>query len=226
MGRQGTGSRHGAGTGGRAGRTTGRATDRRGTTGRAEGMPAVPARARGGARRAGLRLVTAVALLALAGCGSDQAASVAPKGWGTLETPSVSVAHPPAFKEQGEAERSRFNAAAATLTEDGRAVGTITVQLGFTEADSAEEAAIGAEAGIALGSTPKGQKEITVAGPEGRREARRIDFEFTRGPDRVRGVLVAGLDTARKAYAVRVDAVKGRLGDDDLKKIVESVEVR
>ncbi|WP_432075151.1 hypothetical protein [Streptomyces wuyuanensis] len=196
-----------------------------GTSGRTRGTPDAAGRGLRLARRTGGRLAAAVALLALAGCGSDQGAAVTPEGWGTLETPSVRVAHPPAFKEQGEAERSRFNAAAATLTEGGRAVGTITVQLGFTEADSAEEAAIGAEAGIALGSTLKGQKEITVAGPEGRQEARRIDFEFTRGPDRVRGVIVTGLDTARKAYAVRVDAVKGRLADDDLRKIVESVAV-
>ncbi|MEU2161670.1 hypothetical protein QRN89_22095 [Streptomyces chengbuensis] len=213
-------SRRGAGT-------TGRDAEPRDPGGRAQGAPPAAARVRGGARRTGLRLVTAaVAVLAVAGCGSDQGSAVTPEGWGTLETPSVTVARPPAFEEQGAAERSGYNAAAATLTEDGRAVGTITVQLGFTEADSAEEAAIGAEAGIALGSTLKGQKEITVAGPEGRREARRIDFEFTRGQDRVRGVIVAGLDTARKAYAVRVDAVKGRLGDDDLKKIVDSVAVR
>lgn len=196
-----------------------------GTSGRVQGAPGAAGRGRRFVRRTGGRLAAAVALLALAGCGSDQGAAVTPEGWGTLETPSVTVAHPPVFKEQGEAERSRFNAAAATLTEGGRAVGTITVQLGFTEADSVEEAAIGAEAGIALGSTLKGQRKITVAGPEGRQEARRIDFEFTRGPDRVRGVIVTGLDTARKAYAVRVDAVKGRLADDDLKKIVESVAV-
>ncbi|MFG2757500.1 hypothetical protein [Streptomyces wuyuanensis] len=204
---------------------SGRPAGPRGAGGRARGAPGAAGRGRRLARRTGGRLAAAVAVLTLVGCGSDQGAAVTPEGWGTLETPSVTVAHPPAFKEQGEAERSGFNAAAATLTEGGRAVGTITVQLGFTEADSAEEAAIGAEAGIALGSTLHGQKEITVAGPEGRREARRIDFEFTRGPDRVRGVIVTGLDTARKAYAVRVDAVKGRLADDDLKKIVESVAV-
>ncbi|MEU3304010.1 hypothetical protein ABZ729_29975 [Streptomyces sp. NPDC006678] len=183
------------------------------------------------ARRTAGRLLAAaslsVALLGTAACGSGAQDGTAPEGWGVLETAAVTVAHPPAFKEQGDAGRSRFNAAAATLSEGGRAVGTITVQLGFTEADSAEEAAIGAEAGIALGSTLKGQKEITVSGPEGgRAEARRIDFAFTVKGDRVDGVIVAGLDADRKAYAVRVDAVQGRLGDDDLKRIIESVTVR
>ncbi|WP_328726072.1 hypothetical protein [Streptomyces sp. NBC_00259] len=211
------------------------ATSTRATNPGATSTHATNAGALSTARRTAGRLLSAasltasltVALLGTAACGSGARAGTAPEGWGVLETAAVTVAHPPAFKEQGDAGRSRFNAAAATLSEGGRVVGTITVQLGFTEADSAEEAAIGAEAGIALGSTLKGQKEITVAGPEGgRSQARRIDFAFTVKGDRVGGVIVAGLDADRKAYAVRVDAVQGRLGDDDLKRIIESVTVR
>ncbi|MER6994325.1 hypothetical protein [Streptomyces sp. NPDC000410] len=173
-------------------------------------------------------LVAGVAALLAAvatGCGSGQETGAVPEGWGTLKTASVTVARPPSFTEQSDTERSKHNAAAATLSEGGKPVGMITVQLDFTEADSAEEAAIGAEAGIALGSTLKGQKEIQVVGPDGRQEARRIDFEFTEKGDRVAGVIVAGLDARKKAYAVRIDAVEGRLDDGDLKKIVESVTV-
>jgi hypothetical protein len=165
------------------------------------------------------------AALLTAGCGTQTGATT-PEGWGTLRTPAVTVAHPPAFTPQSDARRSEHNAAAATRAEGGRAVGTITVQLDFTEADSAEEAAIGAEAGIALGSTLQGQREIRVAGPDGKQEARRIDFEFTQqGGTRVKGVIVAGLDARKKSYAVRIDAAKGGLADGDLKKIIDSITV-
>ncbi|MFJ2670522.1 hypothetical protein [Streptomyces sp. NPDC087525] len=159
----------------------------------------------------------------VAGCGTDTTAGVVPEGWGTLKTSAVTVAHPPAFTPQSAGERSTYNAAAATLTKDGKDVGMITVQLDFTNADSVDEAAIGAEAGIALGSTLGKQRKVEVAGPEGRTEARRIDFEFTEKGSRIKGVIVAGLDSAKKSYAVRVDAAKGRLGDGDLTKIIDSI---
>ncbi|MEV6421970.1 hypothetical protein [Streptomyces sp. NPDC051662] len=159
----------------------------------------------------------------VAGCGTDTTAGVVPEGWGTLRTSAVTVAHPPAFTPQSAGERSEYNAAAATLAEDGKDIGMITVQLDFTHADSVEEAAIGAEAGIALGSTLGEQRKIEVAGPEGGTEARRIDFEFTEKGSRIKGVIVAGLDSAKKSYAVRVDAAKGRLGDGDLTKIIDSI---
>ncbi|MET7714770.1 hypothetical protein [Streptomyces sp. NPDC005407] len=168
----------------------------------------------------------------LTGCGSeDSAASTVPEGWKTLKTSSVSVSYPPGFAEQGDAERSKFNAAAATLTEAGKAVGMITVQLDFTNADSAEEAAIGAKAGVQLGSTLKGQRDVKVAGTD---DAKRIDFEFSstgkantppKGT-RIGGVIVTGLDSKDKTFAVRIDAQKGKLDDADLKKIIDSVEVR
>ncbi|WP_405601548.1 hypothetical protein OG741_25370 [Streptomyces sp. NBC_01410] len=167
--------------------------------------------------------LTAAVLLA-AGCGTDTVGQ-APEGWGTLRTPAVTVAHPPAFVPQSDAQRSKHNAAAATLTAGGKAVGMITVQLDFTEADSAEEAAIAAEAGIALGSKLQGQREIRVNGPKGEEAARRVDFEFTQQGARIRGVIVAGLDAGDTAYAVRIDAAEGRLADGDLKRIIDSITV-
>ncbi|MFD7221102.1 hypothetical protein ACFV9P_08800 [Streptomyces sp. NPDC059892] len=170
--------------------------------------------------------VCAAVVALVAGCGTDTTAGVVPEGWGTLKTPAVTVAHPPAFTPQSAGERSEYNAAAATLAAGGKDVGMITVQLDFTNADSVEEAAIGAEAGIALGSTLGKQREVEVAGPEGRTEARRIDFEFTEKGSRIKGVIVAGLDSAKKAYAVRIDAAKGRLGDGDLTKIIDSITLK
>ncbi|MFJ1644294.1 hypothetical protein [Streptomyces sp. NPDC088258] len=163
-----------------------------------------------------------------AGCGTDTGggtgAGGTPEGWGTLRTTALTVAHPPGFTPRGAAERGEHNAAAATLTEGGEDVGMITVQLDFTRADSAEEAAIGAEAGVALGSTLGKQSGIEVTGPGGtKEEARRVDFEFTRKGSRVKGVIVAGIDTAKKAYAVRIDAVEGKLGDGDLRRILGSL---
>nr|WP_066955651.1 hypothetical protein [Streptomyces lushanensis] len=157
---------------------------------------------------------------------TDTAAGVVPEGWDTLRTSAVTVAYPPAFTAQSDAERSEHNAAAATLTEDGRSVGMITVQLDFTDADSAEEAAIGAEAGIALGSELGRQRKIAVAGPDGEEEARRAGFEFTQKGARYQGVIVAGLDSAGKAYAVRIDAARGTLDDGDLHRIIESITVK
>ncbi|MEU7282589.1 hypothetical protein AB0A69_28000 [Streptomyces sp. NPDC045431] len=172
----------------------------------------------------------AVALLAAAlvvGCGTGDTGGdgPVPEGWGTLKTRAVTVAHPPAFTPQGDAERSRHNAAAAVRTEGGKATGMLSVQLDFTNADSVEEAAIGAEAGIALGSTLGEQEEIEVAGPEGAREARRIAFAFTEKGTRYAGVIVAGLDAGKKAYAVRIDAAEGTLSDADVDRIVGSITV-
>ncbi|MEU0524217.1 hypothetical protein [Streptomyces niveus] len=183
-------------------------------------------------------------LLLAAGCGTEAKSGTVPEGWGTLTTPAVTVAHPPAFKAQSAAERSKYNAAAATLSDDSGTIGMITVQLDFTDADSVEEAAIGAEAGVALGSTLGKQEEITVSGPDGDEEARRINFEFTqkdsgagsgagtpggaldpKAGTRVDGVIIAGLDAGDKTFAVRIDAVKGKLAAGDLKKIIDSITV-
>lgn len=186
----------------------------------------------------------ATLLLLVAGCGADAGSGEVPEGWGTLKTPAVTVAHPAAFQAQGTGERSKYNAAAATLSDESGTIGMITVQLDFTDADSVEEAAIGAEAGIALGSTLGKQEEIQVAGPDGDEEARRVNFQFTqkdsgagagggtpggaldpKAGTRVDGVIIAGLDADDKTYAVRIDAVKGKLSKGDLKKIIDSITV-
>ncbi|WP_019889062.1 hypothetical protein [Streptomyces purpureus] len=186
--------------------------------------------------RTGRRAMAAVgaALLAsavLTGCGGEDAATaVVPQGWGELRTAGVDVACPKGFKEQGAGERSRYNAAAATLTQGGRTVGLITVQLDFTNADSAEEAAIGAEAGVQLGSTIEGTKDVEIAGTD---DAKRVDFAFTSSGEentpvagtRVHGTIVTGLDSKDVTFAVRIDAQKGVLDDADLRRIIESIEV-
>ncbi|MFF8842682.1 hypothetical protein ACF08N_08085 [Streptomyces sp. NPDC015127] len=185
-------------------------------------------------RQALASAVLAAALSLTAACGNGSAGAEVPEGWSELDTASVTVAHPPEFREQGAAERSKFNAAAATLEEGGRTVAMISVQLNYTNADSVEEAAIGAEAGIALGSTLKGQEDLRVAGPEKVRDAKRIDFAFTSTGEqgtpakgtRVAGVIVAGLDSNESTYAVRIDAAEGQLSDDELKKIIDSIAVR
>ncbi|MFE4170808.1 hypothetical protein ACFRR7_01965 [Streptomyces sp. NPDC056909] len=176
---------------------------------------------------AAVSVAASVAVLLTAGCGTtDTDAGAVPEGWDTLTTSSVTVAYPPAFAPQSDTERSEYNAAAATLTEGGKSVGMITVQLDFTNADSVEEAAIGAEAGIALGSTLGKQQKIVVTGPDGEEEARRVNFRFTEKNTRYQGVIVAGLDSAEKSYAVRIDAATGTLDSGDLDKIIESITVK
>ncbi|MEV7679516.1 hypothetical protein AB0O64_13295 [Streptomyces sp. NPDC088341] len=172
-------------------------------------------------------VAASVAVLLTAGCGTtDTDAGAVPEGWDTLTTSSVTVAYPPAFAPQSDTERSEYNAAAATHTEGGKSVGMITVQLDFTNADSVEEAAIGAEAGIALGSTLGKQQKMVVTGPDGEEEARRVNFQFTEKNTRYQGVIVAGLDSAEKSYAVRIDAATGTLDSGDLDKIIESITVK
>jgi hypothetical protein len=173
-------------------------------------------------------LLTAVALT---GCGSSGSGGASvPDGWGTLKTKGVDVSYPKGYEEQGAGERGKHNAAAATRAEGGKTVSVITVQLGFTEANSAEQAAIAAEAGIQMGADVKGQKDVELAGAD---EAKRIDFTFKAtgedgGPPKgspVQGVILAGLDSSEQTFAVRVDAQEGSLPDGDLDRIIDSVEV-
>ncbi|MGW2860285.1 hypothetical protein [Streptomyces sp. NPDC001205] len=186
------------------------------------------------ARRAATALSCGVLSIAfLAGCGSDKVGGSAsvPQGWHTLKTPTVSVSYPEGYTEQGPANRSKYNAAAAVRTENGTTVSTLTVQIGFTNADSAEEAAIGAEAGIQMGASLLNTTDVKVAGTDA---AKRVEFEFSSsGEDhlpakgtRIHGVIVTGLDSKKQAFAVRVDAQKGKLDGADLEKIIKSVEVR
>ncbi|WP_229924568.1 hypothetical protein [Streptomyces sulfonofaciens] len=200
----------------------------------AHGTGRVPPRS--GAVLAGL----CAAVLALSGCGGQKGGSPAagsvPDGWGTLATSGVSVSYPKAgsgsggYTVQTAGERSKYNAAAAERTEHGVTVSLITIQLGFTRADTAEDAAIAAEAGIQLGSTIRSTRKVKLAGTG---DARRIDFEFgSTGEDRtppkgtrIEGVILTGLDSKDRTFAVRVDARKGTLPDADLKRIVDSIEV-
>ncbi|WP_405869679.1 MULTISPECIES: hypothetical protein [unclassified Streptomyces] len=167
----------------------------------------------------------------LAGCGEGNANSASvPDGWGTLKTKGVDVSYPKGYEKQSAAERGKYNAAAAVRTESGRTVSLVTVQLDFTQANSAEQAAIAAEAGIQMGASVKGDKDVKLTGTD---EAKRIDFTFkSTGQDDdppkgtpVEGVILTGLDSSDKTFAIRVDSARGKLSDADLKKIVESVEV-
>lgn len=185
--------------------------------------------------RAAAGLVSAMcAALLLTGCGGDgQEADSVPGGWGTLKTKGVDVSYPKGsagYVERGADQRSEHNAAEAVRTEGGTIVSMITVQLGFTDADSAEEAAIAAEAGVQLGATLKGEKDVQLAGAD---EAKRVDFEFSSTGDentppkgtRLQGVILTGLDSREKTFAVRIDAKKGALDDADLSRIIDSVQV-
>ncbi|BCL22713.1 hypothetical protein ACPCBX_16895 [Streptomyces tuirus] len=182
-------------------------------------------------RRACLAAALLTTALALTGCGdTGSGAGSVPEGWGTLKTKGVDVSYPKGYTEQSAAERGEHNAAAAVRTQGGKKVSVITVQLAFTEADSPEQAAIAAEAGIQMGADVKGQKDVELAGADG---ARRIDFSFKAtgedgGPARgtpVEGVTLAGLDSKDTAFAIRIDAEQGSLPDGDLDRIIDSVEV-
>ncbi|MFB7457384.1 MULTISPECIES: hypothetical protein [unclassified Streptomyces] len=174
------------------------------------------------------------AAAALTGCGRGGADSASvPDGWKTLNTKGVSLSYPAGpegYVEQSAAERSKYNAAAAVREESGRTVSVITVQLDFTRADSAEQAAIAAEAGIRMGAKVEGEKDVKPAGTD---RARRIDFSFDStgeagNPPKgtpVRGVILTGLDSADRTFAVRIDAARGVLSAADLRGIIDSVRV-
>ena len=187
------------------------------------------ARTTGRALRA---LATAAVLFPLlTGCGGQKARTAdLPRGWGVLETETLSVAYPEGYREQSAAERGEHNDAAATLSEGGRTTGMVSVQLDFMKARDADMAATGAEAGIQLGATPKGREAVQVEGTD---EARRIDYEFTSSGERntpekgtrMTGVMVVGLDSRDKAFVVTVNAVRGELSEADLSRIVDSISV-
>ncbi len=184
----------------------------------------------------GAALAAVLGLPLLAGCGGTETASV-PDGWGTLDTKSVSVGYPKdqGYAPQPAAERSKANAAVALKVEKGLRTGMVSVQLDFaTGVDDADEAAAAAGAGIGLGSTRKGTEDVTLAGEESAREARRIDYEFTSGGEestppkgtRMTGVVVAGVDSKDVPFAIRINAVKGELSTADLDSFVESITVK
>ncbi|MEU1819823.1 hypothetical protein ABZ543_32290 [Streptomyces roseifaciens] len=173
----------------------------------------------------------ALAAVLIAGCGSEkEAGSSAAEGWKSLDARRLTVSYPPGFAELSAADRGSHTAAAAALTEGAKTVGKVGVQINFTTATSAEMAAIGAEASVQLGSTLGGQKKIDVRGTN---DARRVDYEFTSTGQqntppkgtRMTGVDIVGMDKKDEAFLVRINAVKGKLSDGDISKIVESVRV-
>ncbi|MGP3754699.1 hypothetical protein [Streptomyces sp. IBSNAI001] len=187
-------------------------------------------------RTLGAAVAATLGLTLLGGCGGTDAATV-PDGWGTLDTKSVSVGYPEdeGYAPQPAAERSEANAAVALKEEKGVRTGMVSVQLDFaTGVSDAGEAAAAAGAGIGLGTTRKGTRDVTLAGEESAREARRIDYEFTStGEDatpaegtRMTGVVVAGVDSKDVPFAIRINAVKDALSPADLDAFVGSITVK
>ncbi|MFE4215416.1 hypothetical protein [Streptomyces sp. NPDC056844] len=187
-------------------------------------------------RTLGAAVAATLGLTLLGGCGGTDTAAV-PDGWGTLDTKSVSVGYPEdeGYAPQPAAERSEANAAVALKEEKGVRTGMVSVQLDFaTGVSDAGEAAAAAGAGIGLGTTRKGTRDVTLAGEESAREARRIDYEFTStGEDstpaegtRMTGVVVAGVDSKDVPFAIRINAVKDALSPADLDAFVGSVTVK
>ncbi|MGW1096598.1 hypothetical protein ACWD5W_12475 [Streptomyces sp. NPDC002455] len=187
-------------------------------------------------RTLGAAVAATLGLTLLGGCGGTDAAAV-PDGWGTLDTKSVSVGYPEdeGYAPQPAAERSEANAAVALKEEKGVRTGMVSVQLDFaTGVSDAGEAAAAAGAGIGLGSTRKGTRDVTLAGEESAREARRIDYEFTSTGEestpaegtRMTGVVVAGVDSKDVPFAIRINAVKDALSQADLDAFVGSITVK
>ncbi|WP_329168934.1 hypothetical protein OG893_23160 [Streptomyces sp. NBC_01696] len=187
-------------------------------------------------RTLGAAVAAALGLTLLGGCGGTDAAAV-PDGWGTLDTKSVSVGYPEdeGYAPQPAAERSEANAAVALKEEKGVRTGMVSVQLDFaTGVSDAGEAAAAAGAGIGLGTTRKGTRDVTLAGEESAREARRIDYEFTSTGEestpaegaRMTGVVVAGVDSKDVPFAIRINAVKDALSQADLDAFVGSITVK
>ncbi|MDX3431708.1 hypothetical protein PV664_22570 [Streptomyces sp. ME01-18a] len=187
-------------------------------------------------RTLGAAVAAALGLTLLGGCGGTDAAAV-PDGWGTLDTKSVSVGYPEdeGYAPQPAAERSEANAAVALKEEKGVRTGMVSVQLDFaTGVSDAGEAAAAAGAGIGLGTTRKGTRDVTLAGEESAREARRIDYEFTSTGEestpaegtRMTGVVVAGVDSKDVPFAIRINAVKDALSQVDLDAFVGSITVK
>lgn len=187
-------------------------------------------------RTLGAAVAATLGLTLLGGCGGTDAAAV-PDGWGTLDTKSVSVGYPEdeGYAPQPAAERSEANAAVALKEEKGVRTGMVSVQLDFaTGVSDAGEAAAAAGAGIGLGTTRKGTRDVTLAGEESAREARRIDYEFTstgeestpHGGDADDGVVVVGVDSKDVPFAIRINAVKDALSQADLDAFVGSITVK
>ncbi|MGW2589946.1 hypothetical protein ACWCXC_06680 [Streptomyces sp. NPDC001515] len=173
--------------------------------------------------------------LVLAGCGgeksSDGAAPAAPADWKKLTGPTVSLAYPADLTEQSAAERGKLNDAAALRTEGDRATVKVTIQSGFADAATGDDAASVGRALLMASTEVKATKDAGIEGAEG---AKRIDFTYTgtglpQSPPKgakVDGVVITGVDSAGKIYSVRIDAQEGKLTDADRTKIVDSIQVK
>ncbi|MFE3597883.1 hypothetical protein [Streptomyces sp. NPDC059142] len=189
-------------------------------------------------RRHGVRTAVtaglAAALLTACGTGGKEAATT-PQGWSTLTTDRLTVAYPAEFKEVAAADLAEGNAAGAVRTKDGSPVGAIYVEFDYGQGiNDADMAGTAAEARVQLGATPSETTEIEVAGPDGRAEARRVDWTSTstgaKGQPpkgtKLAGVMIAGLDTKDRPYLITVNAEKGLLSDKDIKDIVSGVSLK
>ncbi|MFI6642013.1 hypothetical protein [Streptomyces sp. NPDC050504] len=184
---------------------------------------------RRGALAAAFALAAAVAV---GGCGADEPA--APKGWGTLEAGSVRVSYPEGWKVLEQKDRGRTDAA-AVLVKNGTEVAKIAVQLKFMKAGDAGTAAAGAMASLQPGGKIKGNEQFKIGGD---REAERVDYTYSAGagPDEqpggvpdgtlVTGADVVTMDADDEPVLVRINTTGSALSEQDVDKVVESVDVR
>ncbi|NGN67052.1 hypothetical protein G5C51_24485 [Streptomyces sp. A7024] len=186
------------------------------------------------------RALLPVALLACAalaaGCkgGESDGAkeeSATPKGWKSLKGPTVSLAYPPAWKAQSKEERAEGNDAFAYNRKNGLYVSSVSIQSDFAKVSDADEAAGVVRAGAMTSTTVKdGIKKVKVQGAE----ARRTDLYYTSSGknqtapkgSRMNGVIIAGVDSKKKIFSVRIDAQQGTLSTPDLNKIIKSIKVK
>ncbi|WP_406096250.1 hypothetical protein [Streptomyces sp. NBC_01013] len=163
--------------------------------------------------------------------GSDTAAPAVPSGWKKLAGPTVSLAYPAGLAEQGKAERGKLNDAAALRTEGGRPTVKVSIQSGFADASTGDDAASVGRALLMATTEVKSTKNADIKGAKG---ARRIDFTYTgtgvpQSPPKgatVDGVVITGVDSDGKIYSVRIDAQEGKLSETDRTKIVDSIQVK
>ncbi|MFG3139887.1 hypothetical protein ACGFZA_27235 [Streptomyces sp. NPDC048211] len=163
--------------------------------------------------------------------GSDKAAPATPSDWKKLAGPTVSLAYPAGLTEQSAAERGKLNDAAALRSEAGRPTVKVSIQSGFADASTGDDAA---SVGRALLMATTEVKSTKDAGIPGARDAKRIDFTYTgtgvpQSPPKgatVDGVVITGVDSGGKIYSVRIDAQEGKLSDADRTKIVDSIQVK
>ncbi|MFC7217236.1 hypothetical protein ACFQLX_03475 [Streptomyces polyrhachis] len=183
-------------------------------------------------------LVSAAALLAAtaltSACGSgakDAADAPVPEGWKSVSAPTVTLAYPPAWSEQPAGERAEENDVFVYLKAGGRYTGAISVQSDFQKVSTVTEAAGVATAGLMQTTTVKeGTETVDLHGTE----AKRVDFtykssgEYGTAPEGtvVNGLVLTGLDSKKKIFAVRIEAGEGSLSAGDTRKIIDSITVK